>query len=91
MLSESQQIDLLNKYGHHKPKDEQQGACITLNRREFYRLAAYLAETLSEGREKACAMTKLEEASFWANAATSRAWGKAEPLYSEKPDAVQPS
>jgi len=85
MLSEAQQIDLLNKYGHHKPKDERQAAGIQINRQEFYRLAHFLVETLPEGRDKACALTKLEESSFWANAAVARAWGPAEPIYPVPP------
>lgn len=70
---------ILNAYGHHKPSGPDQVAQIEESRRRFAEFATWL-ETLPAGREAACAKTKLEEASFWANAAIARAWGPAEPI-----------
>ena len=40
-------------------------------------LAAALDDLLPDGREKAVALTKVEEAMFWANAAVARQLGTA--------------
>lgn len=72
-------MNIADTYGHHKPKTPEQVAQIEASRRRFAEFAQFL-ETLPPGREAACAKTKLEECSFWANAAIARAWGPAEPL-----------
>lgn len=39
---------------------------------EFAAMASYLERTLTDSREKSLALTKLEEAKFWASAAIAR-------------------
>lgn len=70
---------LARTYGHHKPRTAEHVAQIEESRRRFAEFAAFV-ELLPEGREKACAKTKLEECSFWANAAIARAWGDPDPI-----------
>lgn len=69
-----------NAFGHHKPKDAADAAQIAVSRAIFAEAAAKLEALLPPGREASVAMTQLETASFWANAAIARAWGPAEPL-----------
>ncbi len=45
-------------------------------REEFQRLAAFLVYNVPVGREQSLALTKLEEAMFWANAAIARNQGQ---------------
>jgi hypothetical protein len=64
--------DLSNRFEYHPPKDDTtrekhedvRGICFTA--------AHHFDEMLPEGREKALAITKMEEAMFWANAAIAR-------------------
>lgn len=71
--------EIQHLYGHHKPKTPEHVKEIEASRRCFAVFAEFI-ESLPSGREKACAKTKLEECSFWANAAIARAWGPAEPI-----------
>jgi hypothetical protein len=41
-------------------------------RRSCYQLAIVVNEAVPDGREKSTAITKIEEAMFWANAALAR-------------------
>lgn len=66
------QSDLDHRFGYHAPKDD-----ATVKRHQAVRhatrsLAEQYVETLQAGREKSLALTKLEEAMFWANAAIAR-------------------
>lgn len=64
---------LTNRFTHHPPKDQ-----ATISAHEDTRTAALLFammvdENVPEGREKALAYTKIEEAMMWANAGIARA------------------
>lgn len=62
--------ELKRRFTHHVPdssRAERHGSV----RHEFYKLAEWLI-ALPEGREKALAFTKLEEAANWAHAAIAR-------------------
>ncbi|HEX5705609.1 MAG TPA: hypothetical protein VFX97_20575 [Pyrinomonadaceae bacterium] len=64
--------EIANRFKHHPPRDEN-----TVKAHEFVRetlrwVAGKFDEELPAGREKSVAMTKLEEAMFWANAAIAR-------------------
>lgn len=63
--------DIENRFAFH-PADtvERQNAHFQV-RRLCRELAEQLNERLPEGREKSLAVTKLEEAMFWANAAVA--------------------
>lgn len=63
--------DLDNRFDYHRPNEARaqlhertRGACRVL--------AEHFNRALPEGREKSLAVTKLEEAMFWANAAIAR-------------------
>lgn len=60
-----------NKFTYHAPKDGQPEKYEAL--RAQLKAAAYLIQSLCpESRERSVAMTKLEEAMFWANASVAR-------------------
>jgi hypothetical protein len=64
--------DITHRFAYHPPKDPK-----TVHEHETVRalvggLASDLDQFLPYGREKSLAITKLEEAMFWANAAIAR-------------------
>ncbi len=63
--------DLLNRFTYHPPKEGQSEkyAYLRAKAREF---ADAINEECPESREKALAITKLEEAMMWGNAAIAR-------------------
>jgi len=68
----SEMPDLDHRFAYHPPKDE-----FVRNQHEDVRaacqyVAQFFADTLPAGRERSLAITKLEEAMFWANAAIAR-------------------
>lgn len=63
--------DIDNRFTYHAPKPWQPE--IYQNIRSIAKeLALYINEMVPEGREKSIAITKLEEATFWANAGIAR-------------------
>ena len=65
------QIEMENRFMYHAPKGDQAERYQSL--RSMTKLLAGLFESMCpEGREKALAFTKLEEAIMWANAAIAR-------------------
>ena len=70
-MSEASTNDIENRFAYHKPTPEK----VTeheLIRAQVKTMAHYWDGNLPAGREKALAITKLEEAMFWANAAIAR-------------------
>ena len=60
-----------NNFTYHAPHGTQ-GDTYDSIRGKAREYAHWLNETLPEGREKALALTNLEQAVFWANAAVAR-------------------
>jgi hypothetical protein len=63
--------DLYHRFAYHPPSRDDVRQNHELVRAECYRLAQIL-DALPDGREKALALTKIEEVMFWANAAIAR-------------------
>ena len=61
-----------HRFDFHAAPDEEKRNEHTSVRNKVSLTALFLDERLPEGREKALAITKLEEAMFWANAAIAR-------------------
>lgn len=64
--------DLQNRFQYHKPDGPRVDAHQDV-RQTCQHAAFVFFSLLPDGREKALAMTKIEEAMFWANAAIARA------------------
>jgi hypothetical protein len=60
-----------NNFTHHPPKDGQVERYLEI-RETALKFADFLLEKCPESRERSIALTKLEEAVFWANAAIAR-------------------
>jgi len=63
--------DLARRFSYHHPSNVTVAESHDLVRTSIHQMARILSE-LPESRERALAMTKLEEAMFWANAAIER-------------------
>jgi hypothetical protein len=64
--------DIKNRFNHHPPKDQATIQAHEDVREELRVTALLLDELLPDSREKSIAITKLEEALMWANAAIAR-------------------
>ena len=62
---------LENNFRYHAPK-EGQPALYEAMREQGKELAKFILDNTPQGREQASALTKVEEAIFWANAAIAR-------------------
>lgn len=69
------QQDLNNRFEYHPPKDEGTKELHEQVRSTLLGVANGFNSALPEGREKSLAITHLEEAMFWANAAIARKGG----------------
>lgn len=67
---ESNDID--NRFDYHPPKDDETRQAHETVRAELRAVAYALDSLCPDGREKSLAITKLEEAMMWANAAIAR-------------------
>lgn len=66
-----------NDFKYHPPADSRIPDFKTM--RDQARMFAHIIDTLvPDGREKATALTKLEEVVFWSNAGLAREWTSAD-------------
>lgn len=73
-----QKADIEHRFAFHAANDEEKRDAHTSVRQACAELAHYINERLPDGREKSTAITKVEEAMFWANAGLAR--DKVDPL-----------
>jgi hypothetical protein len=66
------QTDIDNRFKYHQPPNEDIARSHSAIRSVIMEVANTCNSLLPEGREKSLAITKLEEAMFWANAAIAR-------------------
>jgi hypothetical protein len=64
--------DIGHRFAFHAASRQEKRNEHASARQSCWQLADQLNELLPEGREKALAITKLEEVMFWANAAIAR-------------------
>ncbi|MEU5091731.1 hypothetical protein [Streptomyces sp. NPDC021356] len=65
--------ELAHRFNYHPPRTAAVAEAHSSVREQCTQLAGCIDSTVPEGREKALAVTKLEEVMFWANAAIARA------------------
>lgn len=63
--------DIHNRFDHHAP-DEERIKRHALIRSALREMAQIIVDNTPQGREQSTAVTKLEEAMFWANAGIAR-------------------
>lgn len=64
-------VDLETRFTHHPPNRDQFERCKMIRMRA-HELAKSINDKCSDSREKSLAITKLEEAVFWAEASIAR-------------------
>ncbi len=65
-------MDIQHRFAYHAPKNDEKRRAHERVRSYLGQVAEEFNQSLPEGREKSLAVTKLEEAMFWANAALAR-------------------
>lgn len=68
-----QQSDIENRFAFHAAATQEKRDDHTSVRQNCHRLADFINEHCPDGREKSLAITHIEEAMMWANAAIARA------------------
>jgi hypothetical protein len=66
-----EQSDLNNRFTYHPPRDNQVGSYVQV-RNAGKVLAELINQLAPDSREKSLAITRVEEAVMWANAAIAR-------------------
>lgn len=69
--TEEEVAKLENNFSYHEPKGDQQVRYAAI-REECLQLASCISLLCPNSRERALALTKLEEVMFWANASIAR-------------------
>lgn len=64
--------DIAHRFAFHAATTQEKRDEHTSVRQNCARLAHFINQSVPDGREKALAITKLEEVMFWANAAIAR-------------------
>ena len=67
------QEDLVNRFAFHAATTDEKRNAHTSVRMACYSLAQFIVDNTPEGREQSLAITHLEDAMMWANAALARA------------------
>lgn len=70
-ISQQESDDLKNRFSYHQPKGDQTERFQEL-RIAAFKLAENIMHEVPPGRERALALTNLEQAIFWANAGIAR-------------------
>ena len=70
-ITDSDREDYAGRFHYHAPHGDQNERYITIRSRAR-ELAELMIESCPPSRERSLAMTKLEEATFWANASIAR-------------------
>jgi hypothetical protein len=65
-------VELANRFAYHRPKSEEIAKTHAAVREMCLEVAEDFNHILPDSREKSLAMTHLEEAMMWANAAIAR-------------------
>lgn len=67
------ELDMINRFKWHTPKNEATANAHGAIRDECLRMSSYLAKYVPPGRELSLALIHLEEVMMWANAGIARA------------------